>query len=137
LAGDPAVTITRAPSALDSWMPIVPISGGTAVDEHGLTALQVPAIDEIGPAGEQGFRYRRGLAHRQAAGIGRHLFDRSRRELGIATACQQAQTGASDGPTLNIFADRRNSGRHFQAGNVARAAAARVVTLRVAGYPGD
>ncbi len=70
-SAEPAVTMTRAPNALASWIAAVPMPDDAAVHQQGLAGLEAAALEHVVPDREERLRDRGRLpAIDSPAGIG-------------------------------------------------------------------
>jgi hypothetical protein len=90
---------------------------GAAMDEEGLAALQPPALEDVGPDGEEGFGNDGGLDHREALRRGQALTGRRDAIFRVAAAGDEGAEAVAGLP-LHAGADRDDAACDLQPGNV-------------------
>ncbi len=96
-------------------------AAGAAMHQEGLARLQTPAIEDVGPDGEEGLGNGAGLGRIHAAGKGQALRRGRRAEFGIAAARHQRTGLIADLPAAYIGAQRHDTARDLQPRNVGSA----------------
>ncbi len=99
------------------------------MDEEALAGLQAPALEDIGPDGEEGLGDRARLGERQAPGGGQGIALVDHSIFGIAAAGDEGADGRADRKAAGTFALGDHRAGEFETGDVGGAGRGIVAAL--------
>ena len=126
-SGVPAVAKTRTPSALASWIAVVPMPLAPPCTKMALAGGQAGAVEEVGPHGEDGLGQRRGGKHVEARGQRQDLGRGHGAISGVSAAGEKRTHGVAGPQGIDARAHAYDRPGDFETGDIRGAGRRRVM----------